>query len=159
MMTMRGACRLLASLCMGMALSGCTLPPRAEMVKEIKGYTLPADVTKGRGLIYVIAPPQGLLSSSGDVLLDGEDDAAIIGYVSSGTYIFFPVLPGYHRIKMPQWSPYEMVIEVEEGDIIFLQPVMGSGGHKNGLIQIDGVMGRYYVKHLKPGDLFMSVDH
>jgi hypothetical protein len=50
-----------------------------------------------------------------------------------------------------------MVIEVEEGDILFLQPVTYRG-HRN-LIQIDGVMGRYYLKHLKPGDLLMSVDH
>jgi hypothetical protein len=111
------------------------------------------------GLIYVIDPRQSLFSPSpsGAVFLDGEDDAAEIGTLWPGTYIFFPVLPGYHRIKMPQWSPYEMVIEVEEGDIIFLEPAT-SGEHRN-LMQIDGVMGRYYVKHLKPGDLLMSVDH
>ena len=157
MMTKRVACLLLASLCVGMALSGCTPPPRAEMVNEIKGYTLPADVMIGSGLIYVIDTAYALSWISGDVYLDGEDDAAMIGSLSPGTYIFFYVLPGYHRIKMPQLSPYEMVIEVEEGDIIFLQPAMG-GGNKN-LIQIDGVVGRYYVKHLKPGNLLMSVDH
>jgi len=158
MMTKRVACLLLASLCMGMALGGCTLPPRDEMVNEIKGYTLPADVIRGRGLIYVIDDSHASFSLNKDVLLDGEDDTAKIGSLSPGTYIFFPVLPGYHRIKMPQLSPYEIVIEVEEGDIIFLQPDTGRG-RKNSLIQIDGVMGRYYLKHLKPGDLLMSVDH
>jgi hypothetical protein len=149
MMTVRFSCWLLVFLCMGMALGGCT-HTRVEMVNEIKEYTLPADVITGTGLIYVVDAPSAPFSTRGAVYLDGEDDAAEIGFLSRGTYIFFYVPPGYHRITMPQCSPYEIVIEVEEGDILFLQPVMG--GNRNSLIQIDGVMGRYYVKHLKPGD-------
>jgi hypothetical protein len=137
---------------MAMALGGC-VPSTAEMVKEIKGYPLPADVVTGTGLIYVIDAAPSLVSPSKAIFLDGEDDAKKVGSLSSDEYIYFYVSPGYHSISTPQWSPFEMVVDVEEGDILFI--LLKSGKEqKNHLKQIDGVRGRYYVKHSKPGDFW-----
>jgi hypothetical protein len=158
MMRMRVVCRLLTCLCIGVALSGC-VPVRAKMIDDIKGYVLPADVITGEGLIYVIDTSPALLSLSKTVLLDGEDDAARIGSLSSGTYIYVHVPPGYHRVKIPQWSPYELVVEVEEGDILFLSPVTDQRQKKNSLIQVDGVVGRYYIKHSKSGEMARPAGH
>lgn len=147
MTTMRVACCLLAAL-MAMDLGGCVYTP-AKTMEEIKGYTLPADVMTGTGLIYVIADPRSRFSSDTGVFLDGEGEATKVGSLYRGEYIFFYVLPGHHRISMPKWSPYETVVDVEEGDIVFLRTVTEQ---KNRLIQIDGVTGRRYVMSLERGD-------
>ncbi len=152
----RAAGWMLMLLCMP-ALDGC-VPMRADMVNEIKEFSIPADVMMGTGLIYVIDTTPWFFSLKKDVLLDGEDEAAKIDTLSSGTYCYFYVLPGYHRIKVPRWSPYELVVEVDEGDILFLQTFMDQNTYKTSLMQIDGVLGRYYVKHSRPASRLESVD-
>ncbi len=147
----RTACWLLVCLSMGMALNGCT-PTREQIVADVKGYQLPADVVPGKGLIYIIDTTP-MLSFGKSVFLDGDDDAARVGSVSPGRYIYFYVSPGCHTIRLPLWSPLEMVVEVEEGDIVFVQPSMDQR-QKNSLVQIDGVMGRYYLKRYRPGESF-----
>lgn len=149
MKLLRPICGLLTVFCAGGGLSGC-VPSRGDIVKEVSEYVLPADVTLGNGLIYIIDTTPSLLPIKRDVLLDGEDEAATIGSLLSGTYLYFSVLPGHHRIKMPQWSPYEVIVEVEEGDLFFFQTGVDRS-KKNRLMQIDGVMGRYHVKRARSG--------
>ncbi len=154
----KAAGQVLALLCIA-GLTGC-VPPRDKMVKEIRGFTLPADVTMGRGLIYVIYYPTTLVfGSEKDVLLDGEDDSAKVTALSSGTYAYFYVLPGYHCVKMPEWSPYDLVVDVNEGDLLFIRADVDRKTRKNILKQIDGVEGRYYVKHLKPAASISGTDY
>ncbi len=142
---------------MVMVLGGCP-PTRVQMANEVKGYTLPADVIKGKGLIYIVDTSPQLFPISKAVFLDGDDDAAKIGTLQQDTYIYFYVLPGHHRIKIPAWSPYEMIFEVEEGDILFLQPVMNRQ-HEMSFGEVDGVIGRYNVKRMKPGMMSVPDDH
>ena len=156
MMRMKYARRLLASLCIGTVLGGCMVT-RAEMANAVKGYPLPADVSRGKGLIYIIDSSPGLFGIRKTVFLDGEDDAATIGTLVPGTYVFMSVQPGHHRIKLPEWSPYEVVVQIEEGDILFLQPVTDQK-RNNMLIQVDGITGRYNVKRSRQSDTLPPAD-
>ncbi len=161
MINTRAACGLLAFLCMGLAMSGCVhTPTRAEMVDEIKGYTLPADVVKGKGLIYIIYSSDPLtpleLEPNTYVLLDGDDDDAVVGHLGTGRYIYCYVQPGHHRVKLPRWTFRELIVEVEEGEILFIKTLHR---YHRVIEEVDGVIGRYYLKYSQPGERTSSAEH
>jgi hypothetical protein len=128
------------------------------MANAVKRYTLPVDVARGKGLVYVVDSTPARVPISRTVLLDGDDEAATIGSLLPGTYIYVQISPGHHRIKMPEWSSYELVIEVEEGDLLFLCPIADQKTGKNLIQQVDGVVGRYHVMRFTPGNMVKSVE-
>lgn len=123
---------------------------KEKMVTEARGVRLPVSITDGNALIYVVRP----LGTFGrtTIFLDGEDEDCEMGYMSGAQYIYFYVTPGHHQIMTRAGKSAEVIIDAEEGDIIFLRQEIKPGG-RIGLVEIDAIEGRYHLKNASLGTI------
>lgn len=139
--------------------AGCaSLPPPAEMKKEVENFTLPKLPEDGKAIVYIVRPSSvgGLIRFN--VFVDDKEAASEMGYTRGKQFIYFNVLPGEHKIlsKAENWA--EATITANAGDIIFLEQEakMGVMIARNNLLKVEDYKGKYHVKHSKLGTIIKA---
>jgi hypothetical protein len=135
-------------------LAGCasTITPDG-MKAAIKDFDLPVLPQIGEAVVYIVRPSNDFKRDSFKVYLDDKHRESEIGYTKGLQYIYFNIEPGRHTIlsKAENWA--EKVINVQAGDIIYIQqvPERGITMARNTLYAPFDYQGKYYVKMLKLG--------
>jgi hypothetical protein len=137
-------------------LTGCasTITPD-EMKSAIKDFDLPVLPQIGKAVVYVIRPSNAFKQDSFKVYIDDKHRKSEIGYTKGLQYIYFNIEPGRHTIlsKAENWA--EKVINVQAGEIIYIQqvPKRGTMTARNSLYAPFDYQGKYYVKMLELGTI------
>lgn len=143
-----------ALLLAGFSLAGCAVTPE-EMKADIRGFELPKFPEAGKAIVYVVRPSVTGEMIRFDVFLDDQLPESQMGWTHGSQYIYFNLLPGDHQIlsKAENWA--EIKLQVEAGDIVFIQQDSGTGIKMawNSLARIQDYEGRYQVKHLTLGKI------
>ena len=137
-------------------LAGCAgLPTPEEMKADTAQFTLPKLPADGKAIVYVVRPYTLGKLVKFNVFVDNKESSSEIGYTRGNQYIYFDLSPGKHKIlsKAENWAEAE--VEAKAGDIFFIkqEPEMGLAFARNSIFMIDGLEGKYHVKHLKLGTL------
>jgi len=154
--------RLILVLIFIATFSGCasTITPD-EMKAAIKGFSLPAIPDVGKAVVYIVRPSKMAGKESFEVYVDNKNIKSAIGYTKGSQYIYFSIEPGRHVIlsRAENWA--EKTINVNAGDIIYIQQVPERGAQmaKNSLYAPFDYQGKYYVKTLKLGTLIRKDRH
>jgi len=145
---------------LALAFAGCASVPAPEvMQKETEGFQLPQLPQEGKAVVYVVRPSGVGTLIRFNVFVDGQEEAAEMGYTRGRQYIYFNLLPGAHKIysKAENWA--EMEVTARAGDIIFIQqnPAMGLVMARNTLERIEEqYQGKYHVKTLELGTVLKT---
>jgi hypothetical protein len=141
------------------SLVGCATLPSPEVMKaEIASFELPKKPDAGKAMVYVVRPSGlgGLVRFN--VFVDDQEAPSEMGYTRSSQYIYFHLTPGKHKIfsKAENWA--ETDVEVQAGDVIFIQqePAMGIIMARNSIYKIEDVAGKYHVKKLDLGTVIKT---
>jgi hypothetical protein len=137
-------------------LAGCssTLTPD-QMKAAIKNFQLPALPEVGKAVVYVVRPSGDAKKEKFSVFVDDKKQGSEMGYTRGLQYIYFNIEPGDHTIfsKAENWA--EKKINVQAGDVIYIQQVPEKDIQmaKNSLYAPFDYQGKYYVKTLKLGTI------
>lgn len=133
-------------------IQGCAALPSPEiMAREAGEFELPAKAEPGYALVYVVRPSLIPIARA-TVFLDGEGENSMMGYTSGSQYIYFYVPAGTHRIlSVAAGYRIEIIIDAEEGDIIFLKQDIGKAYLL--VTELNGVEGRYHLKNSSLGTI------
>ncbi len=140
-------------------LAGCasTITPD-EMKAAIKDFDLPVLPQIGKAVVYVVRPSNAFKQDSFKVYIDDKQHESEIGYTKGLQYIYFSIEPGRHTVlsKAENWA--EKVINVQAGEIIYIQQVAERGTMmaRNSLYSPFDYQGKYYVKVLKLGSIIRN---
>jgi len=109
-------------------------------------------------MIYVVRPSVLGTLIRFNVFLDNQEDSSEVGFTRGSQYIYFPVKPGTHTIysKAENWA--DITVNVEPGDIYFIQqePAMGFIMARNSIYELPDYEGKYQVKKLSVGTLLSA---
>ena len=127
-----------------------------EMKAAIKNYSLPAIPEVGKAVVYIVRPSNVDKQDSFKVYVDDKKNSSKMGYTKGLQYIYFNLEPGKHTILSEAENWAEKTINVNAGDVIYIQqvPERGTLMAKNSLYAPFDYQGKYYVKTLQLGTIF-----
>lgn len=147
------------ALSLVLLFAGCaTLPPPAEMKKDIVNFTLPKLPEDGKAIVYVVRPSSvgGLIRFN--VYIDDKEAVSEMGFTRGSQYMYFNLMPGDHQILSLAENWAEANVSAKAGDIIFIQQdaSMGFLMARNSIAKIQDYEGKYHVKHLELGTIIKA---